>query len=216
MKSNKKSAGKNGNHNGTPTSINEPTTSALNKEEVFALIHHLRRAEDNNGIISLLTPLLKDEPNNHAIMILLGQAHMNKGKLQKALLYHMDSLLIRNCVHSTWHMALYMKTAGQVDLAIELWKGIIDYRDSTNPQECSPCNCCCDVFDERVAVIANSKFMISVSYLQSNRPRLSLKWKRDYIRDLEAGVKGMYPAEVIDQLKEVKRYDYVEGEENQS
>lgn len=166
-------------------------------------------AEEYIAAIELLTTTLKDEPDNHVLMLLTGSAYLKKGQLQESLLYHMQAVAAHPCPHSIWNLAYYMKLAGTVKWAITLWKSIIDMAGrEDDPSVSVPCNNCCKVMDDRPTLIANARFMVSVSYLQTGHPRLSQRYKRDYMRDLDAGIKGMFPADTIDTLRGVTCLEY--------
>lgn len=171
--------------------------------------HALYDAGNYDAVTDVIVEALKNEPDNHVLMLLLGLVYLGKGKLKRSLGYQMQAIGTHPCPHTIWYLAYYMKLAGQVDWAIALWKSVIDMSGhEDDPSESVPCNACCEVLDDRSSLIANARFMVSVSYLQTGRPRLSQRYKRDYERDLASGVKGMFPAEAIDTLREVTRLEY--------
>jgi tetratricopeptide (TPR) repeat protein len=174
-------------------------------EAFIESINELIDAGDHDTVIDLVTKELRADPRNHALMLLLGNSYLSQEDLHESLSYHLRAIETHECVHTIWHLAHHMKHAGATEQAIALWKSVIELAGrEDDPSMSARCKRRCRVLDDRVSVIANARFMVSVSYLQTGRPRLSQRYKRDYMRDLASGVKGMFPADATDAPNEVR------------
>lgn len=56
---------------------------------------------------------------------------------------------------------------------------------------------------ENLNLTVSAAVQLSVSYLDIGRPKLSARYKGDYILDLASGVRGMFPTDAIEAPKEV-------------
>jgi hypothetical protein len=164
-------------------------------EAFIESMNELLDAGDHDTVIDLATKELKDDPRNHALMLLLGNSYLCQWDLPTSLTWHLRAIETHECVHTIWHLAHHMRQTGAVERAIALWKSVVAMGHcEDDPTANGRCKRCCRVLSDRASVIANARFMLSVSHLQTGSLGLWQRYKRDYMRDLASGVKGMAPA----------------------
>lgn len=190
-------------NNATGKDVRSKVTVA--DEAFIESINELIHADDHDTVIELAGKELSADPRNHALMLLLGNSYLSQEDLYESLSYHLRAIETHECVHTIWHLAHHMKVAGALDGAIALWKSVIEMAGrEDDPSAGGRCKRRCRILDDRRSVIANARFMVSLSYLQTGRPGLSQRYRRDYLRDLDAGIKGMASANATNAPIEVR------------
>jgi hypothetical protein len=181
-------------------------------EAFIESINELIDAGEHDTVIEFGGKELASDPRSHVLRLLIANSFLIQDDLHESLKWHLSAIETHECVHTIWHLAYHMKQAGAVKEAIALWESVVGLATTDDDQSMTGrCNRRCCVLHDRAAVIANARYMLSVSYLDIGRPKVSERYKRDYMLDLASGVKGMFSADTVEDPNKVNVFRRIDS-----
>jgi tetratricopeptide (TPR) repeat protein len=141
--------------------------------------------DDWNGLIGLLTSFVSKDPDDHWLLAYMALAYYEKQDYDTALDYVTKAMALdERCPVVLWQAGLIFKMKSQKQVAIALFQEIID-----RGWRSVAFDLCCSNYTAARSLVADCKYMISMTYKELGNRGMAEVYKKAYRDDVKKGVK---------------------------